>query len=435
MNIVIPKPVNEIITLLNDNKYEAYIVGGTIRNLVLEEKPSKYTIATNANLDDIDKLIKKMYPTKIIGDEKKTLVINNIKFPMEVIKYGTKENNIESYLLTKDFTMNALAYSDEDGLLDYSTGVSDIKNGVLKLNGNEDDNFKKDPLKILRAIRLAGEYKMKIDLQTSNYMFDNKELLKDVSVERVRDEFSKIMLLDGISYYLKKYFDIFLVILPELTLMENFEQNNPYHIYDVWKHTLMALKACDKDLELRLAILFHDIAKPLTYEQDEKGIGRFPNHATKGANMTREIMNRLKFNKKQIQLVTKLVEYHDKEFPLKDADLKRFVANFSNYELEKLFKLRYANVMAKNPDFMSGNERINKDFERVKSLLRKNEVIKKNAINIKGKDLIALGVLEKDVGNVLDIVYKKILDDELRNDREVIVEYVVNNFLPKDLDK
>ena len=434
MNIVIPKPVNEVLLILYDNNYDGYLVGGTVRNLVLEEKPNRYTIATNANLEELQKKLKG-YNTYIIGDEKKTLVVPNTKFPMEIIKYGTVENNIESYLLKKDFTMNALAYSDEEGLLDYSSGIIDIKSDIIRINGNEDENFKRDPLKILRAIRLAGEYKMKIDLQTTEYMFDNKELLKNVPVERIRDEFSKIMLLDRVSFYLKKYLDIFLVILPELTLLENFEQNSPYHIYDVLEHTFISLKSCDPILELRLAVLFHDIAKPFTYVQDENGIGKFPNHAQRGAVMTREIMNRLRYNKKQIQVVTKLVEYHDKDFPMKESDLKRFIANFSREELELLFKLRYANTMAKNPDYMSGIDRINNDFVRVKTLLRRDETIKKNALKITGKDIIKLGIEEKEIGQILNDIYQKVLDSKLKNDKDILVQYVIKEFVPKDRDK
>ena len=434
MNIVIPKPVNEVLLLLYENNCEGYLVGGTVRNLVLDQKPKRYTIATNAKLDDLLKKLK-IYSPYIIGDEKKTLVIPNSKFPMEIIKYGTKENNIESFLLTKDFTMNALAYSDEDGLLDYASGLVDIKSSVIRLNGNEDENFVKDPLKILRAIRLAGEYKMKIDSQTVEYMYDNKELLKQVSVERIRDEFSKIMVLDRISFYLKKYFDIFLVFLPELTLMENFEQNSPFHIYDVWEHTLMCLKSCDNDLELRLAVLFHDIAKPLTYEQDEEGVGWFPNHAQKGAAMTRDIMNRLRFSKKQIQVVTKLVEYHNKDFPLKEVELKKYIANFNSEELEKLFKLKYANVMAKNPDYISDNMRLTSDFERVRSLIRRNEVIKKSSLKIDGKELIKLGITQEKVGNTLELVYRAVLDGKVKNDKEVLVNYVIKNYLPSNLDE
>ncbi len=434
MNIVIPKPVNEILLILYDNNYDGYLVGGTVRNLVLDQKPKRYTIATNATLEDVQKKLK-IYNPYIIGDEKKTLVVPNSKFPMEIIKYGTKENNIESYLLTKDFTMNALAYSDDDGLLDYSSGLVDIKSSVIRLNGNEDENFIKDPLKILRAIRLAGEYKMKIDAQTAEYMFDNKELLKQVPVERIRDEFSKIMVLDRISFYLKKYFDIFLVFLPELTLMENFEQNSPFHIYDAWEHTLICLKSCESDLELRLAALFHDIAKPLTYEQDADGVGWFPNHAIKGATMARDIMNRLKYSKKQIQVVTKLVEYHNRDFPLKEVDLKRFLSNFNSEELEKLFKLKYANVMAKNPDYMSDNDRLSDDFERIRSLIRRNEVIKKSSLKISGKDLINLGITQDKVGNTLEAVYRAVLDGKVKNDKEILVNYVIKNHLPSNLDE
>ena len=434
MNIVIPKPVNEILLILYENNYDGYLVGGTVRNLVLDLKPKRYTIATNANLDELIKKLK-IYNPYIIGEEKKTLVIPNSKFPMEIIKYGTRENNIESYLLTKDFTMNALAYSDDDGLLDYASGLVDIKSSVIRLNGNEDENFIKDPLKILRAIRLAGEYKMKIETQTAEYMFDNKELLKQVPMERIRDEFSKIMILDRVSFYLKKYFDIFLVFLPELTLMENFEQNSPYHVYDVWEHTLMCLKTSDNDLELRLAILFHDVAKPLTYEQDKDGVGWFPNHAQKGAIMVRDIMNRLKYSKKQIQVVTKLVEYHNRDFPLKEVELKRFISNFNSEELEKLFKLKYSNVMAKNPDYISDNDRLTNDFERVRSLIRRDEVIKKSSLKINGKDLIDLGITQDKVGNVLEAVYKTVLEGKVKNDKELLVNYVIKNFLPSNLDE
>ena len=434
MNIVIPKPVNEILLILYENNYDGYLVGGTVRNLVLKEKPNRYTIATNANLEELQKKLKD-YNTSIIGDEKKTLVVPNTKFPMEIIKYGTPENNIESYLLRKDFTMNALAYSDEEGLLDYSSGIVDIKSDILRLNGNEDDNFKRDPVKILRAIRLAGEYKMKIDLQTIEYMFDDKELLKEVPVERVRDELCKILLLDRVSFYLKKYLDIFLVVLPELTLMENFEQNSPYQIYNVLDHTFAALKSTDSILELRLAILFHDIGKPFTYSQDENGIGKFVNHAQKGADMTRNIMNRLKFNKRQIQIVTKLVLYHDKEFPLKETELKRYIANFSREELELLFKLRYANTMAKNPDFISDADRISSDFARVKSLLRKDETIRKNSLKITGKDIIKLGIEEKDIGKIINDIYQKVLDNKLKNDKDVMIQYVIKEYVPKDRDK
>ena len=186
MNIVIPKPVNEVLNAINDNGYEAYIIGGAVRNWVLGEKPVNYDISTNATIEQIQKCLKVIDCKTYIDGDKLCLV--NSKFPMKIFKYRVKDNTLESYLSTIDFTMNALAYSDEDGLIDYNTGVVDINNKVIKLNGEEDELFKVDPLRILRAIRLSAEYGMRIDRETQEYMMEDKELLKDVAVERIRDE-------------------------------------------------------------------------------------------------------------------------------------------------------------------------------------------------------------------------------------------------------
>ena len=221
MNIVIPKPVNEILNLFIESNYQAYLVDGTVRDLVMGEKVKKYNIATNAPLAEAQKILEN-YDLYFSGENNQILVINNAKFPMEIIEYNTNRNDIESFLSLQDFTMNALAYSDEDGLIDYSSGIIDIRNEIIKVNGDDEENLVADPLRILRAIRLSAQYKMRIDLQTSEYMFENKELLKEVAPERIRDELSKILEVDKCAFYLKKYFDIFLVIIPELALMENF---------------------------------------------------------------------------------------------------------------------------------------------------------------------------------------------------------------------
>lgn len=434
MNIVIPKPVNEILNILYENNYDGYLVGGTIRNMVLGEKPKKYNISTNASIDSLRKILKN-YETSLCGENNRTLSIANNKFPMEITPYGTKENTLESYLKTKDFTMNALAYSDEDGLVDYATGIIDIKNDIIKLNGEDDENLKTDPLRILRAIRLSGEYKMRIDPQTIEYMFDNKELLKNVASERVRDELCKILSIEKCSFYLKKYLDIFLVVIPELTLMENFNQNNPYHIYDVLEHTFVALKSSENNLNVRLVLLFHDIAKPLTYIQDKNGIGHFPNHEKKGADMTREILNRLKFNKRTIQIVTKVIEYHDTDFPIKENNLKQFLAKFNTEELEVLFKAKKADTLGKNPAFMSEYNKIDNDYERVKNILKQKECIKKNELRISGKELLNLGVPQEDIGKNLDLIYSAVLNNELKNDKDVLVSYAVKNILPSTYDE
>lgn len=429
MNITIPKPVNEVLSLLYEKNYEGYLIGPTVRKMVMNEKIDKYIIGTNADVSKLQKILKD-YKTRLVGENDQTLVVENNKFPMEISEYTSADNTLETYLREQDFTMNSMAYSDEDGLIDYGTGVIDIKNEVLKLNGSDDENLISDPLRILKAIRLSGEYKMRIDLQTVEYMFDNKELLKEVAPERIRDELIRILRVDKCAFYIKKYFDIFLVVIPELTLMERFLQNNPEHIYDVLEHTLVAMKNSDNDYLLRLAILLHDIGKPLCYVEDENGIGHFPNHCKKGADMAREILNRLKFNKRDIQVVTKIIEYHDLQIPEKENQLRQFIARFDEIELEMLFKLKKSNTLGKNPSCVNELKKLDRDYEKIQEILKRRTCIKKNELKIRGKDLLDLGVKQEELGRTLDTLYSEVLENNLKNHKDQLVSYVIKNILP-----
>ncbi len=432
MNIVIPKPVNEVLNMINDNGYEAYIIGGAVRNWVLGEKPVNYDISTNATIEQVQKCLKGLDCKTYIDGDKLCLV--NSKFPMKIFKYRVNDNTLESYLATIDFTMNALAYSDEDGLIDYNTGVVDITNKVIKLNGEDDELFKADPLRILRAIRLSAEYGMRIDRETQEYMMEDKELLKDVAVERIRDELSKLMVTPRAEFYIKKYFDIMIEIIPELALMEGFEQSDPHHLYDVLEHTLVSVKCIETNLELRLAMLFHDIAKPFTFHKDENGLGTFKNHAIKGSEMTREILNRLRFNKKTIQKVTKLVEYHDYNVPEDPQRIKQFLSKFGTEDIDDLFKVKKANYYAKNPAYVSDLSKINEDYERLKGSTRKSSFIKKNELKINGKDLLNLGVSQESLGPVLDVVYNDVLAGKVKNNREKLIDYTLSKVLTDGYD-
>ncbi len=434
MNIVIPKPVNEVLNIINEHGYEAYIIGGAVRNWVMEQKPSNYDISTNAPLEEIKKALKD-YNTFYCGENDSRLGIVNSKFPMEISRYRTKENTLESDLATRDFTMNALAYSDEDGLIDYSSGVLDIHNKVIKINGEDDSLFREDPLRILRAIRLSAEYAMRIDTDTQEYMIENKELVKNVAPERIRDELSKLLVTPRSEFYLKKYFDIFIEIIPELTLLENYNQNDPHHIYDALTHTFASMKAIEPKLELRLAMLFHDIAKPFTFSKDENGVAHYKNHAQKGAEIAREILNRLKFNKKIIQKVTKLIEYHDYNIPENEVLVRQFLSKFGKEDLEDLYKVKKANYYAKSPAYTTELSKIEEDFLRLKSATRKSSFIKKNELKISGKDLLDLGVEQGKVGPVLENIYNSIINGKLKNNREKLIDFIINQVLPSGYDE
>ena len=431
MNIVIPKPVNEVLNIINEKGYEAYIVGGAVRNWVMQLKPTNYNISTNASLEQIKNALKG-YQTFYFGEKDSHLGIVNSKFPMDVEKYRTKDNTLESDLATRDFTMNALAYSDEDGLIDYNTGIQDINNKIIKVNGEEDEIFIKDPLRILRAIRLSGEYAMRIDLETQNYMKDDRELLKNVAPERIRDELSKILVVNRADFYLKKYLDIFLEFIPELALLENYNQNDPSQIYNALDHTFVSVKMIEPRLDLRLAMLFHDLAKPFTYVKDSEGLGKYPNHARRSADMARAIMNRLKFNKKLIQKVTRLIEYHDYQVPEQDIQIKQFLTKFGPENIEDLYKVKKANQYAKNPAFVSGMSQIDAEFERLSKYHRKTAFIKRNEIKLTGKELLDLGVKKDKIGTTLEQIYSAIISGQLKNNHDKLIEHVINNCIPEN---
>ena len=433
MNIVIPKPVNEVLNIINEHGYEAYIIGGAVRNWVMDAKPTNYDISTNASLEEIKKALKD-YKTFYCGENDSRLGIVNSKFPMEISRYRTKENTLEADLASRDFTMNALAYSDEDGLIDYGSGVQDISNKIIRINGEDDKIFVEDPLRIIRAIRLSAEYGMRIDPETQEFMNENRDLVANVAPERIRDELSKLLVTPRSDFYLKKYLDIFLEIIPELALLENFNQNDPHHIYDALNHTFASMKAIEPDLELRLTMLFHDIAKPFTYSKDEKGVAHYKDHAKKGADMAREILNRLKFNKKTIQKVTKLIEYHDYEFTDNDVRIKQFLQKFGTDDVDALFAVKKANYYAKNPAYVTELTKIEEDYARVKAACRKTSFVRKNELKLTGKDLLDLGVPQENVGKVLDEIYELIINGKLKNNRDKMIDYVINQILPKGYD-
>lgn len=430
MNIVIPKPVNELMTLINDKGYESFIIGGAVRNLIMGLKPSNYDISTNGELESIKKVLKN-YNTFYCGENNNRLCVVS-KFPMEISKYRTPENTLEADLASRDFTMNALAYSEEEGLIDYTTGVLDITNKIIRVNGEDDTVFVSDPLRILRAIRLSAEYGMRIDILTQSYMNEDKELLRDVAPERIRDELSKLLVTPRADFYLRKYLDIFLEVLPELSLLENFNQNDPQHIYDALQHTLVSIKVVEPKLELRLAMLFHDISKPLTATKNDDGTFSYIDHSKKSADMAREIMNRLKFKKNIISKVTKLIEYHDYYVDDNEARIKQFLTKFGPDNIDDLYKIKKANFYAKNPAYTSNLSIIEEEYERIKKTTRKASFIKRNELRITGKELLEQGIEQEDIGQVLDNLYTKVLEGKLKNNHEKILEYVNNSLLKND---
>ena len=422
MNISVPKPVNEIIMFINSLGFDAYVYGSTVRKMILGEKIKVYYLRTGINLEVLLTKLKKYSAS--FDRNKKIINLKNGKFKMIIANYVSKENSLEKDLNQEVFTMNAMALSEEDGLIDYGTGLKDIRDKIIKTVGNDDKTIKDNPLSILQAIRLSAEYGMKMDLKTQSYLFSNADLLKNVSMENINREFSKLIVSDHCDFYIKKYFDIIITIIPELSLMENFNQNCPDQIYDLLYHTLCVMKTCENNLELRLCALFHDIAKPFTVQQDDRGINHYPDHGKKGAEITRLILNRLKYEKKLVSKVTKIIEFHDYQIPENELKYKEMLLKFDREELDILFKLKKANFYAKRPGNMFELKKIENDYERALTIIKKPYFVKKRNLKISGRDIVELGFDKNRINEILSKVYSRVFAGEVKNRREALLDYL-----------
>ncbi len=419
MKINLPQEVIEIIEKLNQNSFEAYVVGGALRDTILNKSPSDYDIATSANYEQIQEVFKE-YDIIPYGLKHGTIIlrVNNHNFEITTFR----GNSLKEDLSLRDFTINSLAYSINEGLIDYVGAYQDIENKIIKINGNDDTVLKNDPLRILRAIRFASTLSFKIEENTKNYLLKNYYLLDNVAKERIREEFIKILCSNDGVKYLDEYFDIFAYLIKELRPLKGFNQNNPYHYLDVWEHTLCVIKNVECDEELKLAALFHDIGKPCVYSE-KNGIGHFYNHPTFSKQIAERNLTNLIFDNKTINNVLILIEYHDYYFNSK-KHIKKLLNLIDNDLFEKLIKLKKADVIAQSPKYIDRLKTLDEILNEYKNIINNKECFLLKDLKINGNDLITLGFNGKDIGEILDKVLKKVINEELENDKTVLIKYV-----------
>ena len=329
IKINVPKNPALAVKMLVEAGFEAGVVGGCNRDAIMGEIPHDWDICTSAIPDEIQGVFKG-FRQLTMGLKHGTVVIIIEGEDIEITTYrvdgeysdGRRPDNVAftrslvEDLSRRDYTQNAIFYNDFKGIVDPFNGVADIKNKVIRSVGNADKRLKEDALRILRGIRFASKLGFEVEEATKTAMFTNKELLKNVSIERITVEFIKTLQGKNAMNILDEFQEIIGYIIPETKAMMGFEQNNPYHIYDVWKHTLVATHEAS-DLVLKLTMFFHDIAKPSCYTIDEKGIGHFYGHGDISARIASEIFKRMKMtnaegiNGTDLKDVIELIKYHD----------------------------------------------------------------------------------------------------------------------------
>ena len=416
----ISEDLKKYMQLIIDNHYECYLVGGAVRDYLIGVDNKDFDFCTNISFDKLKELIPNIIVMKE-NNHRNTAIIRNNGIDIEFSTYRGKD--LKEDLFNRDFTMNAIAVDVDGNIIDYYKGMNSIDNETIALVDPLGAGFVNDPLRILRAIRLALKYHFKIDFNTKRQMIDKKRLLNDVAPERVFEEFKKIIISDNVDRYMDEYREIFFEIIPELKECDNFNQRNDYHIYDVYTHTINVVKNTPKNLYLRLASIFHDIGKPRVFELDEEKVGHFLGHANISNDIFCAFANKYKLDNKTKKIVSDLVLYHENDLSIKNNKIYNFYKKFDMNRIEMLFDLKMADVMSQNPEYMNRIEKL-KEIEFKYIMVRD----KYNSITYSGDNLISLGYSGRVIGLILDDVKRQIINNVIDNDIESINKYVLNNY-------
>ena len=436
MRIELPKHVKIIIEKLQNYGYEAFAVGGCVRDTLLGRKPQDWDITTSARPEQVKELFHRTIDTGIqhgtvtvmmehTGYEVTTYRIDgeyeDARHPKEV----TFTANLIEDLKRRDFTINAMAYNDAQGLVDAFDGIGDLEAGVIRCVGNPLDRFGEDALRMLRAVRFAAQLGFSIDEETKEAIKVLAPTIAKVSAERIQVELVKL-LMSAHPQEMRTVYELGLskIFLPEFDVMMETPQLNKHHCYSVGEHTIHTLGNVRPDKVLRLSMLLHDVAKPKTRTMDEEGQEHYYHHPREGAEMAKDILKRLKFDNDTINACYKFIMYHDDRPPVTERNVRRAVSRIGADAFPDLFEIKRADVLGQSTYHREEKLAYIDEYQSVyEEICEKAQCVQKKDLAINGKDLIAMGMQPgKELGNVLEQLFQQVLDQPELNQKEKLIE-------------
>lgn len=414
--------VIKAINLLENNGFETYLVGGSLRDLIMGYEIADFDLSTSASLEDIFNTFKE-YKVKKYSNSVNTVLLRINNTEIEITSF--KGNTILEDLSKRDFTVDAMAYSILRGLYDPFGGEEDCKNHLLKTVGNPKDVFTYDHIRILRGIRFFVTRELKPNQELIDEMNKYSFLLKDVSRERFKDELNPILLSETPAFYIRTFKDVFFTIIPELKPCYKFDQRNTkWHHLDVLEHILHVLDATKPDLVLRLSALFHDIGKPESFSLDEFGVGHFYGHFKVSEEIAENVLTRLCYGSKIVNRVKKLVYYHDRRLENQTKQLRKFILEFGVDDIDLLFALKRADIIGQNPALLDRIYDLDEIANTCYNLIKENKIITIKKLKINGTDLINMGFIGSEIGKTLKTILDAVVDSKVENEREDLIRFV-----------
>ena len=434
----LPADVSKIINILESNGHEAYAVGGCVRDCILGKIPHDWDITTSALPEQVKALFDRTFDT---GIEHGTVTVLLHGEGYEVTTYrvdGKYEDgrhpkevtftaSLEEDLKRRDFTINAMAYNDTRGLVDLFGGKEDLEAGIIRAVGNPTERFTEDALRMLRALRFSAQLGFDIEPDTVEAIKKLAPTLEKISAERIQVEMVKLVTSD----HPDKLRDVYTtgltkVFFPEFDVMMECSQVNKHHIYSVGEHTLVSMGLIANDKVLRLAMMLHDVAKPVCKTEDENDQNHFKGHPVKGADMARVILRRLKFDNDTTDRVCNLVRYHDDRPEVTPRNIRRMIIRVGKDNFEDLLAVKRADALAQSMYHRDEKLKYIDDMEAAyKDILKNEDCLRIKDLHINGKDLINMGVPQGErIGGILGTLLDEVVDNPEFNNRDYLVKRV-----------
>lgn len=440
-NIRLPEHITDILNVLNNAGYQAFAVGGCVRDMMLGTRPHDFDVTTSARPSQVMDVFR---GSRLLETGLKhgtvTLLAQNAETasaePVEITTFRSEQGysdhrhpdkvlfteDIKEDLARRDFTVNAMAADAAGRLYDPFGGRGDLEKQIIRCVGHPEDRFREDALRIMRALRFASRLGFDIEGKTFSAAEKNAGFLMEISPERVREELVGIVCGQTAGNVIQKGIEILRPILPELAACRGFDQKNCHHIYDVLEHTARAVDAAPPRRELRLAALFHDIGKPLCFTTDEEGTGHFYGHAAISEELTVRIMDRLRFDRKTAKKVRTLVKFHDAPIDLSERSIRRALNKFSPETFFDLIDLKRADNRAQAPCTACRQQTYDLLEAAARRMIEEDRCFSLRDLAVGGRDLIEEGMKQgPDMGEVLKYLLNLVIDGKAPNDRETLL--------------
>lgn len=431
----IPKYVSDVLNRLEENGFSAYVVGGCVRDYLLGRPINDFDVATSALPEEMLEIFKD-YRTVNNGIKHGTVAVVSEGRLVEVTTFrsdGTYTDsrrpdsvsfvrNIEEDLARRDFTINAMAYRESEGIIDLYGGQEDLKNKLIRCVGDPHKRFSEDALRIMRGMRFASTLGFGIEEETLSAMLETKHLLQKIAKERITSEFRGMLLGESIYDVLMSCREVIYELIPELRVEDSYIMKK-YPDMTLWEHTVRAV-SMSKNLYERLCMLLHDVAKPYCKVMVD-GKEKYPNHAEKGAEIAEEIISRFRFEKLVNKAVLKLIKNHSIRFPKTLVDMRRFVRDFGYDFTSDWLDIKYADVFSK-PHKESTAQLYYNAVRFFDEIYEKNLCCAITELDISGDNLKEIGITGKNIGVILNKLLEEVISENCENKKEILVSKALN---------